>query len=80
MLEKLRDVPVLAIWGDQDVTLADPGAMARQISVGLPNVHWYGVPNSGHWVQYESAPEINHALLGWLANGELPRELVDLTA
>jgi 2-hydroxy-6-oxonona-2,4-dienedioate hydrolase len=79
MLEKLRDVPVLAVWGDQDVTLADPGAMARQISVGLPNAHWYGVPSSGHWVQYESAREINHALLGWLANGELPRELVDLT-
>jgi pimeloyl-ACP methyl ester carboxylesterase len=54
--------PVTLIWGEHDVT-ADPYALREQLSANrvIRNVHI--VPNSGHWVQYEAASQVNALML-----------------
>ncbi|WP_225984777.1 alpha/beta fold hydrolase [Noviherbaspirillum aerium] len=58
------DARVLAIWGEHDVT-ADPEAAIHILTEVCPDIQTHIVPGAGHWVQYDSANEVNHLLLAW---------------
>jgi 2-hydroxy-6-oxonona-2,4-dienedioate hydrolase len=75
MLHALGGIPVLGLWGGEDVTLAAPHEVARRIGAGLPNAHWHLAPHAGHWVQYEQAQAVNAALNGWFEHGNVPDRL-----
>jgi pimeloyl-ACP methyl ester carboxylesterase len=59
------DVPVLMIWGEQDMAL------------DIANTQGYGplvrdftlvrLPQASHWVQQDAPEAVNAALVGWLA-------------
>ncbi|MVW79823.1 alpha/beta fold hydrolase [Bordetella sp. 02P26C-1] len=58
------NVPVLLVWGEEDVT-AEPAQAASALIQGHPDRQWHSVPRAGHWVQYEKADEINACLIDW---------------
>lgn len=53
--------PVLQVWGAHDVT-AHPAQTAALLAEGRNGWRSVVVPDAGHWVQYEAAPQV-HALL-----------------
>ena len=54
------------IWGEWDVTAADPAQAARRITRHRADADWHVIDGAGHWVQYE-APTATLALLyDWL--------------
>lgn len=57
---------VLLVWGEHDVT-AEPAALVKTLVEGQPQRQARILPGVGHWVQYESAVEINRLLLEVLA-------------
>ena len=57
---------MLLIWGEHDVT-AEPTVLVQSWTEGQPQRQALIVPGVGHWVQYESADEINRLLLGYFA-------------
>ncbi len=59
---KLSQMPMLLIWGEHDVT-AEPAVLVKSLTEGQPKRQALIVPGVGHWVQYESADEINRLLL-----------------
>ena len=65
-LAQLR-CPVQIIWGERD-RLAYPSLAVRAelCRNALPSVQIEMVPGAGHWTQFESAQEVNHALLAFL--------------
>jgi pimeloyl-ACP methyl ester carboxylesterase len=60
------DIPVLTIFGEHDVTATPPDAIA---SLAPMNPGWRCtiVPGAGHWVQFESAADVNRTLVDWFA-------------
>jgi 2-hydroxy-6-oxonona-2,4-dienedioate hydrolase len=67
-LEKLaeRQVPVLLVWGEHDVT-AVPSQAGPAMLAGAPQAELVVVPNAGHWLQYEAAEAADRLLVDWLA-------------
>lgn len=59
------DVPVLALWGEHDVT-AVPKTVGPLLCDGRPERTWEVVAGAGHWVQWERADYVNARLLDWL--------------
>ncbi|GAA4337872.1 alpha/beta fold hydrolase [Variovorax defluvii] len=58
------DVPVLTLWGENDVT-AHPESVAELLRNGRSDREWCLISGAGHWVQYESADRVNELLLSW---------------
>jgi len=58
--------PVLFIWGEHDVT-ATPGLIKDSLTGAMPNRALRIVSGSGHWVQFESAAEVNAELMRWFS-------------
>lgn len=71
----LRDVlkdfhkPILMAWGEDDVTVV-PEEAGPMLAQGHPSRQWRVVADSGHWVQFEQADEINGLLIRWFAPPE----------
>lgn len=63
---KLSQMPVLLVWGEHDVT-AEPAVLVQTMVQGQPQRQARILPGVGHWVQYESAAEINRLLLECLS-------------
>ncbi|MES2186199.1 MAG: alpha/beta fold hydrolase [Pseudomonadota bacterium] len=61
-----RQVPVLLVWGEHDVT-ARPEEASAALAEVVPGLPWHVVPGAGHWVQYEGAAATNTLLDGWFA-------------
>lgn len=57
--------PVLALWGEHDVT-AHPAEVGEALRQGRADRDWCLVSGAGHWVQYERAQAVNQILLTWL--------------
>ena len=57
--------PVLLAWGDYDVTIDDPAAVAPRMCAGRSGAEWRVIANAGHWVQFEQAQAIDALLLDW---------------
>lgn len=57
---------VLLVWGEHDVT-AEPAVLATSLVAGHPQRQARILSGVGHWVQYESAAQINHLLLAVLS-------------
>jgi 2-hydroxy-6-oxonona-2,4-dienedioate hydrolase len=55
-------MPMLLVWGEHDVT-AEPAVLVNSLVEGQPQRQALILPGVGHWVQYESADEINRLLL-----------------
>jgi 2-hydroxy-6-oxonona-2,4-dienedioate hydrolase len=53
---------VLMVWGEHDVT-AEPAVLMTSLVEGQPQRQGRILPGVGHWVQYESAAEVNRLLL-----------------
>lgn len=64
VLEKFT-LPVLMVWGENDVT-SIPMDAAERLMQDRPEREWTILPKAGHWVQYESAQEVNTLLISWL--------------
>lgn len=64
LLETLPAELLLA-WGEHDVT-ADPSYVLQHLGAGHARRRALTIEDSGHWVQYESAPRVNALLLDWL--------------
>jgi len=68
----LRDVlhgvdrPVLAIFGEHDVTATPADAIASLQQLN-PRPRCVTVPGAGHWVQFERPAVVNHELIDWFA-------------
>ena len=68
----LRDVmrgvdrPVLAIFGEHDVT-ATPDDAITTLQQLNPRSRCVTVPGAGHWVQFESPAVVNRELIDWFA-------------
>lgn len=63
-LAGLLDCPVLAIWGEHDVT-AHPGQVGEALRQHRPERDWCLISDAGHWVQYEQPDAVNRLLLSW---------------
>ena len=61
------DAPVLAIFGEHDVTATPRDAI---VSLARMNPGWRCVivPGAGHWVQFENAAAVNRELIDWFAS------------
>lgn len=59
--------PVLLLWGEHDVTAAQPAQIARQLADDRTRCEWHVLPAAGHWVQYEAHAQVNALLLQWFA-------------
>jgi len=59
--------PLLMLWGEHDVT-AFPELLAPQLRGDHTEREWRLLPGAGHWVQYESASEVNSLMLSWFAH------------
>jgi pimeloyl-ACP methyl ester carboxylesterase len=62
--------PVLAAWGEHDVT-ATPAVLMPALGAEFPALRTRLVAGAGHWVQYEAADEVNALLLAWCDQGEV---------
>lgn len=72
LIEALQQVtlPVCGIWGRHDATSS--GGIETALNAFhqvLPQASSQVIDDAGHWVQYESAPACNAAMLDWLAQG-----------
>lgn len=68
LLEALKtlDLPVLAIWGEHDVT-AVPELAAQAVLQQRPEREARIVPSAGHWVQYERPEMVTAWLQDWFS-------------
>lgn len=57
--------PTLLLWGEHDVT-ATPTELLPQLLAGHPNRHGDILSHAGHWVQYESAADVDARLQAFL--------------
>lgn len=57
--------PLLLAWGEYDCT-ANPQVTASSLMECRARCVSVVIPDSGHWVQYESADDVNRLLLSWL--------------
>ncbi len=60
------DIPVLFIWGDQDVTMT-PEVVGPQLTQGHPQRRFTIIPDTGHWAQFESPAAVDVLLAEWFA-------------
>jgi pimeloyl-ACP methyl ester carboxylesterase len=59
------DLPTLLLWGEHDVT-ADPALVGPRLqALHAADNALHILPDCGHWVQYESAPDTNRLLSDW---------------
>jgi pimeloyl-ACP methyl ester carboxylesterase len=58
------DVPVLLLWGDQDVR--SPVTVGRQLEAGLPSARLEVLPGVGHVSPVEAPEEVSRRLLEFL--------------
>ena len=56
--------PTLLIWGEHDITCT-PEFLVKKLVDGRSNRAMKMVVDSGHWVQYEKADQINAILIEW---------------
>ncbi|MET4579634.1 alpha/beta fold hydrolase [Ottowia thiooxydans] len=63
---KSLEMPVLALWGEHDVT-AVPAEAAAALLQERPNRAAHVVPHGGHWVQFEQAEAVNQWLNKWFS-------------
>lgn len=54
----------LLIWGEHDVTCTPEHLMDKLVN-GWPNRSGVIIEDAGHWVQYETADQINQLLIDW---------------
>lgn len=59
-------MPVLAIWGDRDALDPDVRVRVEALRGVAPGAHTVVLPETGHWVGYESAPLVNGHVLRWV--------------
>lgn len=57
-------MPVLALWGEHDVT-AVPAQAAEAVLQGRPERQVHFVENAGHWVQFEQPEAVTKRLETW---------------
>lgn len=65
--ERLQQInlPTLLLWGEHDVT-ADPAIVGPRLqALQAADNALHILPDCGHWVQYESAPDTNRLLCDW---------------
>lgn len=58
------DLPVLAVFGEHDVTATPRDAVASLAQLG-PRWQCVIEPDAGHWVQFEQAEAVNARLAAW---------------
>ncbi len=68
--EKLArlNIPVMALWGDRDVT-AVPDVAAEALRLNTDGRAWQVISGAGHWVQYQKPDAVNRALDKWFIEG-----------
>jgi pimeloyl-ACP methyl ester carboxylesterase len=60
--------PAVYIYGDQDPMAPLQSAMVSNLKQHVPNLReTLAIPGAGHWIQQERPPEVNAALLRFLA-------------
>jgi pimeloyl-ACP methyl ester carboxylesterase len=59
-------IPTLMLWGEHDPT-GDPAEVGPLWQAARSEREVGIIPSAGHWVQYESAAEVNRRLLDWFA-------------
>lgn len=68
LAQTLRQVaaPVLPIWGAEDVTADRPELFIEKLPDGA-DYRFEKLSGAGHWVQWESAAQVNDLLEDWFA-------------
>ena len=61
---KESPVPVMTVWGEQDIII--PISHADEIRQELPNSTVVTIPECGHWPHMEKSEEFNHLLTSFL--------------
>lgn len=64
----LLKIPMLALWGDSDVT-AVPEVAAQALGLDVEGRAWQSIGGAGHWVQYQKPDVVNRALDNWFFEG-----------
>ncbi|HZP78168.1 MAG TPA: alpha/beta fold hydrolase [Pseudolabrys sp.] len=59
-------IPVLLIWGSEDVTI-EPEVMGPKLTQGHPEQRFTILPHTGHWAQFENHAAVNALLTEWFA-------------
>ena len=57
--------PTLVYWGDRNRT---PPALGQRLSEQVQDGRFHCATDTGHWAQYESAPEHNGIVAGFFAS------------
>lgn len=70
MLRKITQ-PTLVYWGDKNRT---PPALGMRLSQQVQRGRFHCAANTGHWAQFESAPEHNSVVTEFLQNDQLGKE------
>lgn len=63
-------VPTMLLWGDADVTAADPEVFAARLAAAGIDHRFDMVPGAGHWAQYEASDEINRRMRAFLDSAD----------
>jgi len=63
--------PTLVYWGDRNRT---PPALGLRLSQQVQRGRFHCAVNTGHWAQFESAPEHNRVVTAFLQNDQLEKE------
>ena len=69
---RLRDLPVplLAVWGEEDLVI--PPVSAEEVQSALPNSTIHVLPECGHWPHMEKPEEFNRILTDFLSQASHP--------
>lgn len=65
LLAELR-LPVLALWGEDDVT-AVAAVAGPAVTADRPERQWRAIAGAGHWLQYEQAAAVQTLLHHWFS-------------
>lgn len=60
------NIPVLFIWGAEDVTIL-PEVIGPQLTQGHPERRYTIIPETGHWAQFENHWAVDGLLTDWFA-------------
>lgn len=65
-------VPTLVYWGDRNRT---PPALGAYLASLIPDARFNCAQDTGHWAQFESAPEYNDVVTRFLRGDDLSQEI-----
>lgn len=67
LLLQANETQKMLMWGDHDVTLADPRGFSDELQLEGVDHTFELIERAGHWVQFEQSEVVNARILEWFA-------------